>query len=194
MYVKAAGKTARSVEAVLSSETIDGHGEIVDQASWKLERFKRNPVLLYMHSSYSPIGHVEQIRVADGQLSGVVVFATTALADEVFTLFRDGAMRAFSVGFRVGKIEEVVVGGRKVRKLLDCELMEVSAVSIPSNPDAIVRHKSLGLVPTDYKPRNPSKDLLDEINRRIGLSDAERADEDVRKAIADLFPEPPQAA
>jgi HK97 family phage prohead protease len=151
MYTKALDAKSRSVEAVISSETVDGHGEIIDQLSWRLERYRQNPVVLYQHSPYSVVGRAENVRLVDGNLHARIVFATTAQADEVFTLFRDGAMRAFSVGFRAGRIEKAVVGGREIRRLLDCELFEVSAVSIPSNPDAVVKHKSLGLLPAAYE-------------------------------------------
>ncbi|HKY37139.1 MAG TPA: hypothetical protein VJN18_14440 [Polyangiaceae bacterium] len=99
MYTKAFDAKTRSVDAVLSSETIDGHGEIIDQASWQLARYLQNPVVLYMHSHFDVVGHAQGIKIVDGQLQARIVFATTRLAEEVATLFRDGAMRAFSVGF-----------------------------------------------------------------------------------------------
>lgn len=151
MYCKAYNPKTRSVDAVISSEAVDGHGEIIDQSSWNLARYAQNPVVLYMHSHYDVIGHAQDVRVADGQLQARIVFATTKLASEVATLFQDGAMRAFSVGFRAGRIETTIVAGKSVRRLMDCELREISAVSVPSNPDAVVKHKSLGLVPANYQ-------------------------------------------
>lgn len=184
MYTRAAPTTGRSVDAVLSSETIDGHGEIVDQSTWRLERFKKNPVVLYMHSPYEVVGHAEQIRIVDGELVAKIVFATTPTANEVLQLFRDGAMRAFSVGFRVGRVEQQMVDGRAVRRLLDCELMEVSAVSIPSNPDAVVRHKSLGLLPQSYS-YDHAADLVSLASARaFRPSDAH---EKIKDSVASLF-------
>lgn len=176
MYTKALDAKSRSVEAVISSETIDGHGEIIDQASWRLERFRQNPVVLYQHDRYTVVGRADNVRLVDGSLHARIVFATTTQADEVFTLFRDGAMRAFSVGFRAGRIEKAIVAGREIRRLLDCELFEVSAVSIPSNPDAVVKHKSLGLVPQAYE-LDASTDLLRECRRLSSLSDDDHAKE-----------------
>jgi len=182
MYTKAFDAKTRSVEAVLSSETIDGQGEIIDQASWRLARYLQNPIVLHMHSVRDVLGHAQAIRIIDGQLQARVVFATTALAEEVATLFRDGAMRAFSVGFRPGRIEQQLVGTRTIRRLLDCELMEVSAVSIPSNPDAVVKHKSLGLVPATFE-LDASGVLLEECARRAGMTESDRADEDVQRLV-----------
>jgi HK97 family phage prohead protease len=187
MYTKALDANSRSVVAVLSSETVDGHGEIVDQASWKLARFLKNPVVLYMHSRFDVIGRAEDVQIVDGCLQARIVFATTTLAQEAFTLFKDGAMRAFSVGFRPGSLKFEEVNGRKVNRLLDCELMEVSAVSIPSNPDAVVKHKALGLIPTDFRGGkshdNASDDFLAETYRRCSLTSEQRADEDVARIL-----------
>lgn len=182
LYAKAFDVRTRSVEAVLSSETIDGHGDIIDQASWRLARYQQNPVVLHMHSRYDVIGHAQNVRVDGGQLQGRIVFATTKLAEEVATLFRDGAMRAFSVGFRPGRIlEETTAAGRKVERLLDCELLEVSAVSIPSNPDAIVKYKSLGLLPAGYVA-SAGDALIREVESRAWREADEMSDDFIRSA------------
>jgi HK97 family phage prohead protease len=181
MFAKGFDAKTRSVEAVISSETIDGHGEIIDQGSWRLDRYRQNPVVLYQHSPYSVVGRADNVRLIDGSLQARIVFATTAQADEVFTLFSDGAMRAFSVGFRAGRIEKAIVAGREIRRLLDCELFEISAVSIPSNPDAVVKHKSLGLVPQAFE-LDGSAALLRECRRLADLSDDDHA-----KEAADSF-------
>lgn len=191
MYIKGFNAQTRSVEAVLSSETIDGHGEIIDQVSWRLERYLRNPVVLHMHSAYSVVGHAENVRLVDGALHARIVFASTALALEVATLFQDGAMRAFSVGFRPGRAEQQMVNGREVRRLLDCELLEVSAVSIPSNPDAVVKHKSLGLIPSHL---DTSDALILEAHRRSALSDDARATEKAENLVSSLFGDLPDDA
>lgn len=111
--------------------------------------------------------------------------------------------------------------GRTVRRLLDCELREVSTVS--SNPDAIVKHKSLGLVPASYMP-DASGDLAraaagaagfelplldtrsasDEPRRPAPVQDASAelaslatrraaGDDDTRSSIDHLFPGPDAA-
>jgi HK97 family phage prohead protease len=186
MYAKSVDAKTRSVEAVLSSETVDAHGEIVDQGSLKLERFRKNPVVLHMHSMLKVIGHAENVRLVGGELQARIVFATTELANEVFTLFQDGAMRAFSIGFRPGRAAKEMVKGREVTRLFDGELLEVSAVSVPSNPDAIVKHKSLGLVPANFcgdAYDNASDDFLASVHRGM----TESLDEEVDRSVRSLF-------
>jgi HK97 family phage prohead protease len=150
---------ARSVDAVLSSETIDGHGEIIDQATWNLERFRKNPIVLWMHDQSEPIGHASDIRITNGKLAARITFGRTARGEEALTLFADKTLRAFSVGFVPGRVaNEPAPDGQTVRRLLDCVLYEVSAVSIPSNPDAVAmrRYKSLGILPEAFDLGDPS--------------------------------------
>jgi outer membrane murein-binding lipoprotein Lpp len=45
----------RTVEYVLSDDTVDSYDEIVEQ-TWRLERFKKNPVVLYSHNRQSGAG------------------------------------------------------------------------------------------------------------------------------------------
>lgn len=146
-FTKAINSSKRSVEAVVSTETVDRAGDIVDQASWRLAQFLRNPVVLYMHDHGQPVGRAEDVAVRNGQLEATIVFADTERGREIFQLYAEKALRAFSVGFSVGRIEEEIGEGRTVTRLLDCELWEISAVTVPANPDALAKHKALGLVP-----------------------------------------------
>lgn len=191
MFTKKLDTATRSVVAVLSSETVDSYGEIVDQASWKLDRFLKNPVVLRMHSFNDVIGHAEDVKLVDGALEARIVFATTSLANDVFTLFRDGAMRAFSVGFRPGSSSSEQVNGRKVIRLLDCELLEVSAVSVPANPDAIVKHKDLGLFPnvSAAAPVTPTSEFMAEVSRLTSLTAGQRDDDAVDRVVGRAFDE-----
>lgn len=138
----------RSVDATVSSEAIDRMGEIIDQGTWRLADFERNPVVLWQHDHDQPIGRASRLNVRGSALEARIHFSTTARGEEAWQLFQDGALRAFSVGFRAGRVAVERVDNLEVVRLLDCELMEISAVSVPANPEALVKHKSLGLVPS----------------------------------------------
>jgi hypothetical protein len=62
----AQGETAPEGEipVIASSEALDDYGEIIEQASWKLDRFLRAPVALWQHCSWDdPIGYFKAVRV-----------------------------------------------------------------------------------------------------------------------------------
>jgi len=152
--VRSFNEEERSVEVVASTDTIDGHGDIVEQ-SFDLKRFKKNPVILWLHNSFGfldgstakdflPIGRAEKTKVADGQLETKIFFATekaNPLAEQIFQLFREKILRAVSIGFRPGKVTRTEDNdtGKVTYRLADNELFEISVVPIPSNPDAVAK-------------------------------------------------------
>lgn len=125
---------------VMSSPTKDSYGDVVVQ-DWKLQQFKRNPIALWMHSSSTPIGVWEDVKVEGGKLVGRLKLAargTSALIDTLWALVEQRILRAVSVGFRPGKAEPLdekdPFGGYR---LAENELFECSLVSVPANPDAL---------------------------------------------------------
>jgi len=175
---------SRTIEALVSTATIDRYGEIVEPKAFAkhLETFRKNPVLLASHQyagfdagQATVIGHWSNMRITDDGLVGTAHFANTQLADEYWQLYRDGHMKAFSVGFRVHAWEmsevETEDGKRKVRVFTDVELLEVSAVAVPANPDAVLiarafpRSDATGKGPDGEAIREQLKQFIDEAVR-----------------------------
>jgi hypothetical protein len=65
----------------------------------------------------------------------------------LFRLYRDGFLKAFSIGFRILKDSmDKLFPEQQRRTILEWDMMEYSAVGIPANPDALMRMaKSCGL-------------------------------------------------
>ena len=82
----------------------DRAGDIVTADAWAkgVDNFRRNPVLLYQHKHDCPIGKVNKITV---DKKGIFVEAAVSKAAEdnhgIQTLIKDGALKSFSVGFKV---------------------------------------------------------------------------------------------
>ncbi len=145
----------RSVTALVSTPNVDRYEEIVQPqafAKW-LDVFMENPVFIAGHTytgwSGEPtvIGHWTEMRVTEQGLVGTCVFAQTPLAEQYWQLYRDGHMKAFSVGWLTHewKIEEFEVSPgikKKIRVFTEVELIEVSAVAIPANRESLVRAAS----------------------------------------------------
>lgn len=140
----------RSVDAIFSTGSVDSFGEAIDQASWRLERFAANPVVLWSHDSYGlPIGKAEDVRVDGSVLRGRITFATAQanpLAERVWQGVSEGSLNAVSIGFKPGRSVAEDRNGQQVRVLTDCELFEVSVVPLPANPDAVML-RALGMAP-----------------------------------------------
>jgi HK97 family phage prohead protease len=136
----------RIIPMVMSTEAVNSYGEVVDQSSWRLERFLRNPVALYQHDTErEPIGYWRNVRVEDGALRGDLVLSppgVSADADRIWARYESKHPVACSVGFYPGRIETRTVEGAERRVLVDCELEEISVVTLPADPLAVTRRLS----------------------------------------------------
>lgn len=124
----------RIVESVISTSAEDRDGDIVEVSGWMLENFLRNPVVLWLHRYEAPIGRCLDIRRDGDALVARTLFARTPLAEEIWQLYREGVLSAWSVSFIALDWEPLPSGGRRYTRQ---ELLEYSAVSVPANPEAL---------------------------------------------------------
>jgi len=96
--------------------------------------------LLYQHKSDMPIGVFDEIKEDEHGLvvKGRLALKTQAGA-EAYELLKMGALDGLSIGFRVNpkEVSYDKRGGKRIIKEVD--LMEVSLVTFPMNPQATVR-------------------------------------------------------
>ena len=141
----------------------DRAGDVVTAQAWAkgVENYRRNPVLLYQHKHENPIGRVEKITV---DKKGIFVEAAVSEAAEknhgVQTLIKDGALKSFSVGFRVkdGKYNRE----DDSMMITDVELLEISVVSVPCNQDSLFSIRKSFDSENDYKEFVKSFEETDE--------------------------------
>lgn len=119
---------------VATDETVDREGEVLAIDGWQLENFKRNPILLWSHNPFEPlIGLAENIRFrtlgGKKKMTFEPVFhRMNEMSRLVADLVDKGWMKTVSVGFRPYEKQ-----GNKFTKQ---ELLEISFVNIPANPEA----------------------------------------------------------
>jgi HK97 family phage prohead protease/HK97 family phage major capsid protein len=153
IYRAASAANEDGTEFVLSDETLDRHGEVISAAGWDLKLFKKNPVALLNHNANAIIGKWESVRVEGKRLLGKLVLAatgTSALVDEVRSLFEQKMIRAVSVGFldiEKEKLDDDASEFWGPFRYLKQELLEVSLVAIPANPNAVPTGRSLFHLP-----------------------------------------------
>lgn len=128
---------------VATDETIDREGEVLSIDGWNLANFKRNPIILWSHNPFEPlIGKAENIRyrLIEGKkkLTFEPVFhKLNEMSTLVSDLVEKGWMKTVSVGFRPFK--------KDGNKFTQQELLEISFVNIPANPEATTLALSKGL-------------------------------------------------
>ena len=137
---KGAGKKKKGLRIAGYANTTDKDrsGDIITANAWAkgVDYYRKNPVLLYQHDHGKPIGRVEKISV---DRKGIFVEAYVSDAAEklhgVQTLISDGALKSFSVGFRVkdGRYDR----NTDTTMITDVELHEISVVSVPCNQESL---------------------------------------------------------
>jgi HK97 family phage prohead protease len=141
------------LEFVMSTNSVDRMGDVIDQSGWDLKSFTKNPVALWGHNSSYPIGVWENVRVEGTRtqkLIGRLKLAksgTSRFIDELRSLIEQRILRAVSVGFMPKEYEPIrdADGRTTGYKFLKADLMECSLVSVPANQDALSLAKSLSI-------------------------------------------------
>jgi len=157
--VKGVNEKQRTVSAYVSTPNSDRHNEVIDTEAFRkwLPTFMENPVMLAGHShggadgSPSVIGHWIAIDIRRDGLYGTAKFLKNdELAEAWFTRFVQRAVRAFSVGFipkqwEMRDFPEHNEGkSKRLRVFTEVELIEISAVAVPANREALVRAADAG--------------------------------------------------
>ena len=196
LELRATDEEKRMVEFVASTGAVDTYGTVLPPDMWNLSRYARNGVVGYQHDIYysddpdNVIGRGEAY-TANGELLIRIYFEPAELnpkADKVYRKVLFGSINAVSVGFRAtapghwgrkadGEDPEVYYYNGQ-------ELMEVSVVNVPSNPDAVKRSAAEELAHYEREPEveetKQSEEAVvkapetDDINIRLTIARAKR--------------------
>ena len=144
-----AGEGVNSVRVVMTTETTDRQGDVVVSKGIDTAEYMKNPVVLWGHNMRGlPIGRVKAIDAQEGRLEADVEFADTDFAKQVKSLYESGFLKGWSIGFAPKKWEKITdEDGRMTGfKIMESELLELSAVTVPANQEAL--SKGLAAVQT----------------------------------------------
>jgi len=127
----------RRIEGFASTPVEDRGGDIVEVSAFlgTIEKFQRNPIMLFMHNMSQPIGVWDTFELKKEGLwvSGKLISGIPE-ADKAWTLIEKGVLRALSIGFI--EVDGLRADDEKYH-IRDLELLEISVVSIPMNQDAL---------------------------------------------------------
>jgi HK97 family phage prohead protease len=139
-------RPSSTLDFVVSDETLDRYNEVIVASGWKLDNYVRNPVFQNSHQ-YGDIIYTigraltTEVRTMQGRtvLFQRVEFATDAnpIAKIAYNLYKGKFLNAVSVGFIPLQWENGGPGDVFARRYTEQELLEVSAVGIPANPNAL---------------------------------------------------------
>jgi len=152
--LKLLDEKAGIISAVVSTEDVDRDGDIVRQNGWDLTHFSTHPILLSSHNYRgltNQIGEWTKMKVEGTELVGEAKYYIkdgNEEADWGFKLAKRGRA-AFSVGFvpDMSKAKQIEANGNISYEFQGQELLEVSQVTVPSNPQALQAMKGMNLHP-----------------------------------------------
>lgn len=153
---------------IISTDAIDRQGEVVDQDGWDFSNWMSNPVILDSHK-YETIDDIigkgigKPYRVQNGWAIDIQ-FADTSRGQLAKRLVDSGMLKTVSVGFR--SLQRKPDGG--VMRHVKQELLEVSLVAIPANPQAI-RIKGAEMKPEDQMEGMKPEDQPQKVTKDVEM-------------------------
>lgn len=130
-----------------STEKVGRDGLVIAADGWQLDNFRANPTFLWHHDYFggrAPIGKVTKVDVEKNRLVADVVFDQgDPFAVDVERKFREGFMSAVSVGWDTQEIAPPKGDG--AGRVLKAELLDISAVNIPGDPNALMERQKRAL-------------------------------------------------
>ena len=138
------------VPFIISTSSIDRDNDTISIDGWKLNNYKKNPVVLWVHDSRQPpVGKSLNVKIEDNKLKSTAIFATQDLYPfgyMVGQMYSKGFLHAVSVGFDPIKYAWVEDSNRPWGiDFEEQELLEYSCCPVPANPEALVDAKSVGI-------------------------------------------------
>ena len=139
---------------VASDETRDSYGTVLPVSEWDLERYNNNGIVGYAHNLYGSYDADPDYVIGRGRayVKGTELLVdiefepegTNKIADKVWRKLQFGSLNGVSVGFSAqgahwGEGEEAEGGSKPTLYYTGLELLEVSVVTIPANPNAVRR-------------------------------------------------------
>lgn len=119
------------IRFVASTEGIKRDGKDLKATDWRMDNYKRNPVVLWAHDytgARLPIGKADVSMEKTNMLADVTFDQGDEFARQVESKYRRGFLNAVSVGWNDEK-----GGGR--------DLLDISAVPVPADPQALMQRQ-----------------------------------------------------
>lgn len=156
------GADSRVLRFIGSTESPDRSQDVIEVGGWDVNNYIKNPVFLWAHQyDRPPVGKARSVTIDKRTKSLVfdIYFPTidelssdkanpsdhALFVDTVYNMYKNGLLNATSVGFAGRKYaqRDDQEGPYRGLKFTEQELLELSAVPVPANPEALVVARSI---------------------------------------------------
>jgi HK97 family phage prohead protease len=141
----------RTITAYCTTIDRDRFGDTVQPGGMKNQNYRRNPVVLWAHNyTIPPIAKSLWEKPDSKGVRMKMQFDVRDEAMEVYRLYKEGYLNAFSIGFLPIEYEQVFEGKSFTGfNFTEWELIENSAVPVPANPAALQDAYEKGMIRSD---------------------------------------------
>lgn len=197
--IRSINDAERTIEFVASTEAVDRYGDVIRTTGWQLDNYKKNPVFLWGHRSGDPpIGKTVAIGIEENppalvqkvQFAGKDVYP---FADTIYRLYKGGFLNATSVGFLPLSTRRLLdENGDETdgTEFMKQELLELSAVPVPANPEALGRMVQKGVISENERKALCGEDNAPWSYMAPGVTYPEDAAADANPSMAQLALDP----
>ena len=143
------GNADRQMWATISTGKLDRQGDILSQQGMDSKAYMKNPVVLWAHMyQLPPVAKALKLEKEKNKTRALFEFADTPMANEIFYLYDQGFLHAFSVGALPKKWDVIndAEGRFQGYRIDEWELLEFSCVPVPANPQALREEMDAGRV------------------------------------------------
>lgn len=137
-------------------ELIINDEAVFNDRGWRLlnsgldhRRYDKNPLLLHQHDTDQIVGHCTGLRIEGTRLIGAFEFDADPNSQAVKEKATNGSLRGVSPGLYIRDMEFASDGDT----VTDWELLEVSLVTLPSNPSAVKLYSQQGTALSDEEAK-----------------------------------------
>lgn len=137
-------------------ELIINDEAVLNDRGWRLlnsgldhTRYDKNPLLLHQHDTDQIVGHCTGLRIEGTRLIGAFEFDADPDSQAIKEKATNGSLRGVSPGLYIRDMEFSPEGDT----VTDWELLEVSLVTLPSNPSAVKLYSQQGTALSDEEAR-----------------------------------------
>src|SRR5882724_550574 len=181
LETKVADGQPRTLVVKISTVNADRSRDTVQPSGMQADNFLKNPVVLFAHKyDTKPIAKCTSLKVMDDCILATVEFLPEGVyqeADIIYTMYKEGFLSAWSIGFMPTDYDENMQGGYNFKQW---ELFEFSSVPVPDNPEALTIMRSKGIdVDKVLEKKEQDEDVL---SVKINIADAEEVKETIENA------------
>ncbi len=133
----------------VSSQVLNRHGFSLRTDGWMLDNWNANPAVLWMHNPFTPpIGRGRALAKTDRVLAEISFDPSDEFARQVDSKYRRGFLNAVSAGLDfvnadgspMDFLDFIRMSDEQIRDEAFYDLAEVSAVTVPADPKALVEN------------------------------------------------------